>query len=106
MDSPLFVTWTIGGNLRGCIGTFAEDKLGATIQKFSLVAAVRDTRFPPMTMKDMDQNLRVEVSLLSDFEKITHPLDWEIGKHGIEIEFKGPANSQLANKTFRGTYLP
>ena len=58
-----------------------------------MMAAINDSRFPPMTIEEMDENLRVEVSLLSDFEQITDAFDWEVGKHGIEIEFKGPANS-------------
>jgi AMME syndrome candidate gene 1 protein len=44
----------------------------------------------------------VEISLLNTFEKITDPLDWEVGKHGIEIEFKNPKSG----KTHRGTFLP
>ena len=38
---PLFVTWQKDGDLRGCIGTFAEDqKLGETLSRYSLIAAV------------------------------------------------------------------
>jgi AMMECR1 domain-containing protein len=38
--------------------------------------------------------------LLTNFEEIEDCLNWEPGKHGIEIEF-------VANgKTYRGTYLP
>ena len=38
---PLFVTWQKDGDLRGCIGTFADDqKLGETLQRYSLIAAV------------------------------------------------------------------
>ena len=47
-----------------------------------------------MSENDLDHTLRCEISLLSDFEEITDPLDWEVGKHGIEIEFKGPLNTQ------------
>ena len=46
---PLFVTWQKDGDLRGCIGTFDETgKLGAQLSKYSLIAAVRDTRFDPI----------------------------------------------------------
>jgi len=34
------------------------------------------------------ENLTCGVSLLTDFEKVENPLDWEVGKHGIEIDFK------------------
>ena len=96
---PLFVTWQKDGDLRGCIGTFAEDaELGETLSRYSLIAAVQDSRFPPINESELPQ-LRCEVSLLSTFEKIDDPLDWEVGKHGIEIEFKD-------DKVYRGTFLP
>ena len=100
---PLFVTWQKDGDLRGCIGTFADDqKLGETLQRYSLIAAVQDTRFPPIDESEFPQ-LRVEVSLLSNFEKIEDPLDWKIGQHGIEIEFKKP---DMSGRPMRGTFLP
>lgn len=79
--------------LRGCIGTFASNKLGQTLQQYSLVAAVKDRRFPPIAMQELNDSLRVEVSLLSNFEKIENPLGWEVGTHGIEVEFHGPVDS-------------
>ena len=49
VKAPLFVTWLKNDDLRGCIGTFAEDcKLGETLARYSLVSAVQDTRFPPI----------------------------------------------------------
>jgi len=38
--------------------------------------------------------------LLTDFEVIKDPYDWDVGIHGIEIEFKSKG------RTYRGTYLP
>ena len=88
VQSPLFVTWLKDGDLRGCIGTFAEDgKLGETLSRYSLISAVQDTRFNPISQAEMPQ-LSAEISLLSNFEVIQDPLDWQIGTHGIEIEFK------------------
>ena len=46
-------------------------------------------------------HLSVEVSLLSNFEVIQNPLDWVVGTHGIEIEFKDEDE-----EVYRGTYLP
>lgn len=70
------------------------------------MAAVKDSRFPPMTKADLNEQLRCEVSLLHTFESIEDPLGWEVGAHGIEIEFKGPAGSPMQERVFRGTYLP
>ena len=101
--SPLFVTWNKEGDLRGCIGTFNEDgKLGETLAQYSLIAAVRDTRFDPISASELP-SLSCEISLLSNFEEIQDALDWQIGTHGIEIEFK----ANMANREiFRGTFLP
>ena len=54
---PLFVTWQKSGNLRGCIGTFGFNKLGETLQQYSLVAAVKDSRFAAMTIADLNEQL-------------------------------------------------
>ena len=57
-------------DLRGCIGTFAEDgKLGETLARYSLIAAVQDTRFSPINAGELPQ-LRAEISILSNFEVI------------------------------------
>ena len=99
---PLFVTWLKDGSLRGCIGTFADDMpFGETLQRYSLIAAVQDSRFPPIKESELTK-LRVEISLLNSFEEIQDPLDWSVGTHGIKIEFKNPAKTN----TYRGTFLP
>ena len=89
-------------DLRGCIGTFAEGQpLGKTLQRYSLIAAVQDSRFKPITMSELP-TIKVEISLLSDFEKIDNPEDWTVGTHGIEIEFEDGSSPEI----YRGTYLP
>ncbi|TNV75584.1 hypothetical protein FGO68_gene11976 [Halteria grandinella] len=98
---PLFVTYYLDGRLRSCIGTFKPDMLGKTLQSYSIIAALKDHRFPPVQLKEVP-HLTCEVSILSQFEQIAHPLDWEVGKHGIEIEFSGEDDGE----TYRGTYLP
>jgi AMME syndrome candidate gene 1 protein len=106
MQFPLFVTWQKNGALRGCIGTFASDSLGKTLQRYSLIAALQDRRFPPINESELE-HLRCEISLLSDFEKIEDPLDWHVGTHGIEVEFNGPEDdANSSDKEFRGTFLP
>jgi AMMECR1 domain-containing protein len=44
--------------------------------------------------------LNCGVSLLTQFEGVDNPLDWEVGKHGIEIEF------EHRNKYYSSTFLP
>ena len=44
------------------------------------------------------KDLTVAVSLLVNFEKRSSAMDWEVGKHGIQIKFGGGM--------YGGTYLP
>ena len=99
-EYPLFVTWKIGKEkeLRGCIGTFESSNLKSNLQNYSLVAAFNDFRFNPIELKEV-KNLHCGISLLVNFEDVNDIYDWEIGKHGIEIEFGD-------NKSYRGTFLP
>ena len=48
------------------------------------------------------KHLNVGVSLLVNFTPIDDPLNWEVGKHGIEIEFKAPSGT----REYSGTFLP
>ena len=95
---PLFVTWTTGPSksLRGCIGTFKSDNLESNLRQFALTAAFEDSRFNPIKFSEI-KNLNVGISLLTNFEKAKNCYDWEIGKHGIEINFL---------KYYHATFLP
>lgn len=99
---PLFVTWNIGEDkdLRGCIGTFdRSNPIGTTVPRYALISALNDSRFPPITLPEI-KHLSVSVSLLRNFIDIEDPLNWVVGVHGIEIEFK--ANG----RNYSGTFLP
>ena len=98
---PLFVTWTTGKkkDLRGCIGTFVSDNLEKNLQNFSIVAALKDRRFAPISAKEIP-NLNVGVSLLINFEDAKDCYDWEVGKHGIQIFFEESGGH------FSATFLP
>ena len=61
-------------------------------------SAMEDHRFPPITEEEVP-NLNVSVSLLRHFEQGSDYLDWEIGKHGIDIKFR-LENGQLGSATF------
>ena len=86
---PLFVTWTTGKEkeLRGCIGTFTKGKLEKKLREYALVSAFEDDRFDPIEKNEI-KNLNCEVSLLVEFEKGKNAMDWEVGKHGIDITFE------------------
>lgn len=102
---PLFVTWkkvVNGGEprLRGCIGTLEARCLFNGFKDYALTSALRDRRFPPIQAKEIPY-LECTVSLLTNYETAAHYLDWEIGKHGMILEFTDPDNSRRS-----ATYLP
>ncbi|XP_065644175.1 AMMECR1-like protein isoform X2 [Hydra vulgaris] len=99
---PLFVTWKVGieKRLRGCIGTFSALKLHDGLKEYSLSSALRDSRFSPVSLEEVP-NLHCSVSLLTNFEGNKNYLDWEVGVHGIRIEFFNERGRKLS-----ATYLP
>jgi AmmeMemoRadiSam system protein A len=60
-----FVTLTIDGRLRGCIGSLeAYRGLGKDVADNAVSAGFRDPRFPPLEQEDF-QKVHIEVSVLS-----------------------------------------
>ncbi|XP_021730547.1 uncharacterized protein At2g38710-like isoform X1 [Chenopodium quinoa] len=105
-DHPLFVTWkkvVNGGEprLRGCIGTLEARAIINGFRDYALTSALRDRRFPPIQAKELPQ-LECTVSILTEYETAADHLDWEVGKHGIIIEFTDPDY----NTRRSATYLP
>ncbi|KAG0460665.1 hypothetical protein HPP92_020561 [Vanilla planifolia] len=103
---PLFVTWkkAINGSeprLRGCIGTLEARGLVNGLKDYALTSALRDRRFSPVQAKELPY-LECTVSILTEYETALNYLDWEIGKHGLIIEFNDPDY----NTRRSGTYLP
>ncbi|KAB7501510.1 AMMECR1-like protein [Armadillidium nasatum] len=99
---PLFVTWVVGREkrLRGCMGTFSHIQLHAGLREYAATSAFKDSRFQPITKDEMSR-LSVSVSILRHFEDGRDYKDWDIGVHGIRIEF---VNERGAKRT--ATYLP
>ncbi len=71
-----FVTLTINGKLRGCMGSLAPIKsLWQDVVDNAINSAFNDPRFPPLTKAELS-NMKIEISILSE---------------PIEIKFKTPA---------------
>ncbi|GLE06732.1 hypothetical protein PINS_up016217 [Pythium insidiosum] len=101
---PLFVTWEIEHadgerRLRGCIGTLAPTKL-RNLREFTFKSALKDRRFDPIDAQELHK-LHCSVSLLIDYEDAAHYEDWEIGVHGIIIDFVDDHGQH-----YSATYLP
>lgn len=82
-----FVTLKKFGQLRGCIGTFSPTSipLYQVVSQMAIAAAVSDLRFLPVQEYEL-ADLKYEISVLSELQKID---DWkkiEIGKHGVQIK--------------------
>jgi len=97
-----FVTLTINGNLRGCIGSLeAHRPLFEDIHANAIAAAVHDPRFPPLTIDELAK-VTIEVSLLSPMQKIdVHSEEETIaklrpGKDGVVFQYG----------TRKATFLP
>merc|ERR1711963_1107132 len=101
-EFPLFVTWKIGRDqrLRGCIGTFNDMELHHGLREYAITSAMKDSRFSPMTREEFP-GLQVSVSVLCNFEDGADFADWDLGTHGIRIEFL----SERGNKK-TATFLP
>lgn len=105
IPSSLFITWTKASRLdgdyrlRGCIGTLEPRPLHSAVRDYTLTSALRDRRFNPIQAKELPY-LRCTVSLLSCFEQAATWSDWEIGVHGLIIEFVEPHSSQRRTATF------
>ena len=92
----VFVTLTLGGHLRGCIGRFiSDDTLYSTIRQMALSAAFDDPRFPPLSRSEA-MAVEVEVSVLSPLKKIDSIDEFTLGRDGIYM-VKGSRH---------GTFLP
>jgi AmmeMemoRadiSam system protein A len=70
IDSAVFVTLTLGGNLRGCIGSLQPSApLALAVANAAFNAAFRDPRFAQVRADEIEE-IHVEVSVLSSMELI------------------------------------
>jgi len=80
-----FVTLTLDGRLRGCIGRIVCDQpLNLTIAQMALAAAFEDPRFPPLTRAEFER-VHVEISILSPITACPDPSLVQVGRHGLIV---------------------
>ena len=80
-----FVTLKAAGHLRGCIGhTTASRPLVDTVKEVALSSAFEDPRFPPLRAEEWGR-VKIEISVLSPFERIKDAGRIEVGVHGILV---------------------
>lgn len=97
-----FVTITIGGKLRGCIGALeAFQPLAFDVQEHAVAAALEDFRFQPVSLKELPL-LNIEISILSPLK----PLVYEDGSDLMKKLRPGIDGVLIRDGMNRATFLP
>ena len=89
-----FCTWTLHGELRGCIGSLDPVPM-SDVPKLAVDAAIRDSRFRPMKLGELHQ-ASLEITWLTEPLARRNLYDWTLGKDGIVLVSRGR----------RATFLP
>jgi uncharacterized protein len=80
-----FVSLYRGRSLRGCMGNcFPQKRLHETVKEVAVSAAFKDRRFTPLTPDELPR-VTIEISVLSPLRDLGHPLEVEVGRHGLYI---------------------
>ncbi len=101
-EGASFVTLTIHGELRGCIGALeAYQPLADDVQEHAVAASLRDPRFPPVGESELSR-IRLEVSRLT----APHPLEYSSGDDLLK-KLRPHVDGVILKDGFRrATFLP
>ena len=101
-DGASFVTLTINGELRGCIGALeAYQPLALDVQEHAVAAALDDYRFPPVRESEL-QKIHIEISRLTPPER----LEYKDPEDLLELLKPGIDGVILMDGRQRATFLP
>ena len=97
-----FVTLTIKGELRGCVGALeAYQPLAEDVREHAVAAALADYRFPPVRPEEVDR-LKIEISRLTP----PQPLAYDTPLDLIHKLRPGVDGVVLLDEGRRATFLP
>lgn len=97
-----FVTLTIHGNLRGCVGALEPyQPLAEDVREHAVAAALQDFRFPPVQPSELP-DIRIEVSRLT----LPHELDYASSDDLLSRLRPGLDGVTLMDGRMRATFLP
>mmetsp|Transcript_26431 Transcript_26431/g.55965 ORF Transcript_26431/g.55965 Transcript_26431/m.55965 type:complete len:265 (-) Transcript_26431:191-985(-) len=116
LRAPLFVTWLKQREdsklptkrdleLRGCIGCLEPVVLMSGLSEYVIRSSMQDKRFSPVALSEV-ACLVCKLSILHEFEVCRDPYDWEVGVHGVLINFSDPSSSSSGGRQYSATYLP
>jgi hypothetical protein len=97
-----FVTLTIRGQLRGCIGALeAHQPLAEDVREHAVAAALEDPRFPPVSEAELSR-IQIEVS------RLTRPVPLEYGDaNDLLSKLRPHVDGVILKDGFRrATFLP
>jgi AmmeMemoRadiSam system protein A len=96
-----FVTLTLDGALRGCIGHVVGcDPLWLSVRENAINAAFHDPRFPPVEAAELAA-VAIEISALTPLWPVNDPDEIVIGRDGLVIErshYRGLLLPQVAER--------
>jgi AmmeMemoRadiSam system protein A len=97
-----FVTLTIGGRLRGCIGMLEACRpLAEDVAENARAAAFEDPRFPPLTLPELAK-LEIHISILSPSEEMVFSSESDLLR-----QIRPGVDGLILQEGFRrGTFLP
>ena len=97
-----FVTLTIGGRLRGCIGMLEACRpLAVDVAENACAAAFEDPRFPPLTKAEF-KKLEIHISILSPSEEMQFSSEADLLR-----QIRPGIDGLILQEGFRrGTFLP
>lgn len=101
-EGATFVTLTIDGELRGCIGALEPyQSLAEDVREHTVAAALEDPRFPPVSEREL-KRIRIEISFL------TRPvrLEYQDAKDLLSQLRPHVDGVILRDTTRRSTFLP
>jgi AmmeMemoRadiSam system protein A len=101
-EGASFVTLTMEGMLRGCIGTLQPyQPLAEDVREHAVAAATEDPRFPPVRLEEVTE-INIEISRLSPAQ----PLEYE-APEDLLGKLRPHVDGVIARDGFqRATFLP
>lgn len=81
-----FVSLKIRDRLRGCMGTMTatQPTLEREVAENALAAAMRDPRFKPVRMEELDR-IRISIDLLTPLERVDSPEQLDPARYGVMV---------------------
>ncbi len=100
--SGTFVTLSLNGTLRGCIGSLtADEPIFTSVRRNAVNAAFHDPRFPPLTAEEAS-TIDIEVSILTE----PQPLEYDSPQDLLEKICPEIDGVIIKKGLYRATFLP